>query len=72
MALNESRHPDSMSTRLTSEQRRRAERSAPPRSTDDRTVLVGVKRPATAAELRAFVDREQARMRSERGPSPTA
>jgi hypothetical protein len=31
-----------------------------------------MKRPATPAELRAFVDREQARIRAERGPSPAA
>jgi hypothetical protein len=59
-------------TRLTTEQRRRAERSAAERSADDRTVLVGMTRPATAAELRAFVDHEQARIRAERGLPPAA
>lgn len=57
-------------TPLTAQQRRRAERAAPVRSADDRTVLVGMKRPATPAELRAFVDREQDRIRAERGPAP--
>lgn len=60
------------STPLTAEQRRRVERSAPARSADDRTVLVGMKRPATPAELRAFVDREQARIRGEQGLPPAA
>lgn len=53
------------STRLTAEQRRRLERTAPCPTADDRSVLVGMNRPATAAELRAFVDREQARIRAE-------
>jgi hypothetical protein len=60
------------STRLTAEQRRRIERSAPPRSAGDRKVLVGMKRPATADELRAFVDRELARIHAERDLPPTA
>jgi predicted metal-dependent hydrolase len=60
------------STRLTAKQRRRAERKAPARSGDDRTVLVGMKRPATPAELRAFVEREQARIRAEQGLPPAA
>jgi predicted metal-dependent hydrolase len=59
-------------TPLTAQERRRAERVAPVRSADDRTVLVGVKRPATPAELQAFVDREQARIRTERGLAPAA
>jgi len=59
-------------TRLTAQQRRRAERAGPSRGADDRTVLVGMKRPATPAELRAFVDREQARIRTERGLPPAA
>jgi predicted metal-dependent hydrolase len=58
------------STPLTAQERRRAERVAPLRSADDRTVLVGMKRPATPAELRAFIDREQARIRTERGLAP--
>lgn len=58
--------------RLTANQRRRVERDAPARSADDRTVLVGMKRPATPAELRAFVEREQARIRAERDLSPSA
>ena len=57
-------------TSLTAQDRRLAERDAPARSADDRTVLVGMKRPATPAELRAFVDREQARIRAERGLAP--
>jgi predicted metal-dependent hydrolase len=57
---------------LTAQERRRAERVAPVRSADDRTILVGMKRPATPAELRAFVDREQARIRTERGAAPAA
>ena len=56
----------------TASERRRAERDAPGRTADDRTVLVGMKRPATAAELRAFVAREQARIRDERGLPPAA
>jgi hypothetical protein len=52
--------------------RRRAERDALARTADDRTVLVGMKRPATPAELRAFVAREQARIRTERGLTPAA
>ena len=59
-------------TPLTAQERRRVERAAPARSPDDRTVLVGMKRPATPAELRAFVDREQARIRTERGLTPAA
>ena len=59
-------------TPLTAQERRRVERAAPARSVDDRTVLVGMKRPATPAELRAFVDREQARIRTERGLAPAA
>jgi hypothetical protein len=62
----------SMNTRLRAEQRRRAERSAPPRSPDDRTMLLEATRPATPAELRAFVEREQARSRSEQGLPPIA
>jgi hypothetical protein len=58
------------STPLTPQERRRAERDAPVRSADDRTVLVGMKRPATPGELRAFIDREQARIRTERGLAP--
>ncbi len=54
-------------TPLTPQERRGVERAAPLRSVDDRTVMVGMKRPATPAELRAFVDREQARIRTERG-----
>ena len=42
-----------MSTSVTYQQRRDAERSAGPRSVDDRRVLLGMKRPTTAAELRA-------------------
>jgi len=57
---------------LAAQQRRQAERDAPARTAEDRTVLVGMKRPATPAEVRAFVDREQARIRTERGLSPTA
>jgi hypothetical protein len=56
----------------TAAERRRAERDAPTRTADDRTVLVGMKRPATPAELRAFVAREQARIRTERGLPPAA
>jgi hypothetical protein len=56
----------------TAPARRRAERDAPARTVDDRTVLVGMKRPATPAELRAFVAREQARIRTERGLTPAA
>jgi predicted metal-dependent hydrolase len=59
-------------TPLTAQERRRVERVAAARSADDRTVLVGMKRPATPAELRAFVDREQARIRTERGLTPAA
>ena len=59
-------------TPLTAQERRRVERAAPARSADDHTVLVGMKRPATPAELRAFVDREQARIRTERGLAPAA
>ena len=44
-------------TPLTAQERRRVERVAAARSADDRTVLVGMKRPATPAELRAFVTR---------------
>jgi hypothetical protein len=44
-----------MSTRLTAEQRRRIERSAPPRSADDRTVLLGMNRPATYEEALEIV-----------------
>jgi hypothetical protein len=58
------------STPFTAQERRRAERGAPPRSDDDRSVLAGMKRPATPSELRAFVDREQARIRAERGLPP--
>jgi hypothetical protein len=51
----------------TAEQRRRgAERTAAPSTPDDRTMLVGMSRSATAEELRAFVAREQARVRAER------
>lgn len=57
---------------LTAQERRRVERAAPAPSADDRTVLVGIKRPAKPAELRAFVDREQARIRTERGLTPAA
>lgn len=60
------------STPLTTQQRRRAERSAPPATADDRNVLVGMERPATPEELRAFVAREQTRIRSERGLPPAA
>jgi hypothetical protein len=56
----------------TAAERRRAERDAPGRTADDRTVLVGMKRPATPAELRAFVAREQTRIRAERGLPPAA
>jgi hypothetical protein len=56
----------------TAAERRRAERDAPARTPDDRTVLVGMKRPATAAELRAFVAREESRIRTERGLPPAA
>jgi predicted metal-dependent hydrolase len=59
-------------TPLTAQERGRVERVAAARSADDRTVLVGMKRPATPAELRAFVDREQARIRAERGLTPAA
>lgn len=62
----------SSNSRLTAAQRRRVERDALLRSADDRTVLVGMKRPATPTELRAFVEREQARIRAERGQSPSA
>jgi predicted metal-dependent hydrolase len=58
------------STPLTTQERRRAERDAAVRRADDRTVLVGMTRPATSAELRAFIDREQARIRNERGLPP--
>lgn len=57
---------------LTAEQRRNAERNAPKATADDRTVLTGMDRPATADELRAFVAREQARIRAERGLPPAA
>jgi len=56
----------------TASERRRAERDAPARTVDDRTVLVGMNRPATPAELRGFVAREQARIRAERGLTPAA
>jgi hypothetical protein len=56
----------SMGDTLSAQERRRAERDAPTRSDDDRTVLIGMNRPATPAELRAFVAREQARIRAER------
>jgi len=56
----------------TVSRRRRAERDAPARTADDRTVLVGMKRPATADESRAFVAREQKRIRAERGLPPVA
>ena len=59
-------------TLLTAQERRRVERAVRARSADDRTVLVGMKRPATPAELRAFIDREQARIRTERGLTPAA
>ena len=58
--------------RTTAEQRREAERTAAPASHDDRTVLVGMDRPATADELAAFVAREQARIRGERELPPAA
>jgi hypothetical protein len=58
--------------RTTAEQRRQAERVAAPASRDDRTVLVGMNRPATAEELSAFVAREQARIRVERELPPAA
>lgn len=49
------------------EQRRRAAECAAPHATaDDRTVLAGMDRPATPEEFRAFVAREQARIRAER------
>ena len=57
---------------MTAQQRRQAERVAAPASHDDRTVLVGMNRPATAAELTAFVAREQARIRGERELPPAA
>jgi hypothetical protein len=56
----------------TAAERRRAERDAPTRTADDQTVLVGMNRPATPAELRAFIAREQARIRTERGLTPAA
>jgi hypothetical protein len=56
----------------TASTRRRAERDGPARTADDRTVLVGMNRPATPGELRAFVAREQARIRTERGLPPAA
>lgn len=60
------------STPLTIAQRRRAERNAAPATADDRAVLVGMDRPATPDELRAFVAAEQARIRIERGLPPAA
>jgi len=58
--------------RHTPEQRRAIERNAQPATTDDRTVLVGMDRPATPEELRAFVAREQDRIRGARGLPPAA
>jgi hypothetical protein len=56
----------------TTDQRRCAERTAGAPTSDDRVVLIGMDRPATADELRAFVDREQARIRAERELPPAA
>lgn len=47
-----------------------AKRVATPRTDDDRTILAGMDRPATPEELIAFVEREQARIRRERGLPP--
>lgn len=53
--------------RSIAEQRRRAaERDAAPPTPDDQSMLVGVNRAATPEELRAFIAREQARIRAER------
>ena len=60
-------------TRTAEEQRRRdQERNAPPPTDDHRSILVGMDRPATPDELRAFIDREQARIRAERGLTAVA
>ena len=61
-----------VSPRLTDAQRRRAEQNATPRSADDRSVLVGMDRPATPDELRVFVERENARICDKRDLPPAA
>ncbi len=57
---------------LTDAQRRLVEQNAAPRSADDRSILVGMDRPATPEELRAFINRENARIREERDLPPAA
>jgi hypothetical protein len=51
---------------IEKQRRRAAERTAAPPTPDDQSVLVGMKRSATPEELRAFIAREQARIRAER------
>lgn len=63
----EIRHPRELTDDEWIEQ---AKRIATPPTDDDRNVLVGMNRPATPEELRAFVDRENARIRRERGLPP--
>lgn len=49
-----------------------ASRVATPPTDDEHNVFVGMDRPATPDELRAFVDRENARIARERGLPPTS
>lgn len=47
-----------------------AKRIATPPTDDDRCILAGMDRPATPEELTAFLKREDARIRRERGLPP--
>lgn len=47
-----------------------AKRVATPPTDDDRTIIAGMDRPATPEEIIALVEREQARIRRERGLPP--